>query len=181
MCDHCASTDGARRAQNCALYTSVCFVVSVPLFAMCSRLFMSVCRSQMFVNMRCRIHSLYRLQRTGCSPSETWAKDCAGYCSSSSSCHQNLFVLVDRKREQCGKNPSTNLGYERQRVRRQCSFPVALSVARTRVRLFLFLPRTNLRFNISAQAEWCVLLAVTKSETYLALPRISGNAVALLG
>ena len=24
----CASTDGARRAQNCALYTSVCFVVS---------------------------------------------------------------------------------------------------------------------------------------------------------
>ena len=23
----CASTDGARRAQNCALYTSVCFVV----------------------------------------------------------------------------------------------------------------------------------------------------------
>ena len=60
MCDHCASTDGARRAQNCALYTSVCFVVSVPLFAMCSRLLMSVCRSQMFVNMRCRIHSLYR-------------------------------------------------------------------------------------------------------------------------
>ena len=60
MCDHCASTDGARRAQNCALYTSVCFVVSVPLFAMCSRLFMSICRSQMFVNMRCRIHSLYR-------------------------------------------------------------------------------------------------------------------------
>ena len=61
----CASTDGARRAQNCALYTSVCFVVSVPLFAMCSRLFMlcvkmyAVCRSQMFVNMRCRIHSLY--------------------------------------------------------------------------------------------------------------------------
>ena len=65
MCEHCASTDGARRAQNCALYTSVCFVVSVPLFAMCSRLFMlcvkmyAVCRSQMFVNMRCRIHSLY--------------------------------------------------------------------------------------------------------------------------
>ena len=29
----CASIDGARRAQNCALYTSVCFVVSVPLFA----------------------------------------------------------------------------------------------------------------------------------------------------
>ena len=61
----CASTDGARRAQNCALYTSVCFVVSVPLFAMCSRLFMlcvrmyAVCRSQMFVNMRCRIHSLH--------------------------------------------------------------------------------------------------------------------------
>ena len=61
----CTTTDGARRAQNCALYTSVCFVVSVPLFAMCSRLFMlcvrmyAVCRSQMFVNMRCRIHSLY--------------------------------------------------------------------------------------------------------------------------
>ena len=35
MCEHCASTDGARRAQNCALYTSVCFVVFVPLFAMC--------------------------------------------------------------------------------------------------------------------------------------------------
>ena len=63
MCEHCASTDGARRAQNCALYTSVCFVVSVPLFAMCSRLFMSVCRSQMFVNMRCRIHSLYTPRR----------------------------------------------------------------------------------------------------------------------
>ena len=64
-CDvrHCASTDGARRAQNCALYTSVCFVVSVPLFAMWSRLFMSVCRSQMFVNMRCRIHSLYTPRR----------------------------------------------------------------------------------------------------------------------
>ena len=62
-CDvrHCASTDGARRAQNCALYTSVCFVVSVPLFAMWFRLFMSVCRSQMFVNMRCRIHSLYKI------------------------------------------------------------------------------------------------------------------------
>ena len=63
MCEHCASTDGARRAQNCALHTSVCFVVSVPLFAMWSRLFMSVCRSQMFVNMRCRIHSLYRSPR----------------------------------------------------------------------------------------------------------------------
>ena len=78
MCEHCASTDGARRAQNCALYTSVCFVVSVPLFAivvsvplfaMCSRLFMlcvrmyAVCRSQMFVNMRCRIHSLYTPRR----------------------------------------------------------------------------------------------------------------------
>ena len=61
-CDvrHCASTDGARRAQNCALYTSVCFVVSVPLFAMWFRLFMSVYRSQMFVNMRCRVHSLYK-------------------------------------------------------------------------------------------------------------------------
>ena len=61
-CDvrHCASTDGARRAQNCALYRSVCFVVSVPLFAMWFRLFMSICRSQMFVNMRCRVHSLYK-------------------------------------------------------------------------------------------------------------------------
>ena len=61
-CDvrHGASTDSARRAQNCALYTSVCFVVFVPLFAMWSRLFMSICRSQMFVNMRCRIHSLYK-------------------------------------------------------------------------------------------------------------------------
>ena len=67
MCEHCASTDGARRAQNCALYTSVCFVVSVPLFAMCSRLFMSVCRSQMFVNMRCRIHSLYIFHSAYCS------------------------------------------------------------------------------------------------------------------
>ena len=62
-CDvrHCASTDGARRAQNCALHTSVCFVVSVPLFAMWSRLRFAVCRSHMFVNMRCRIHSLYTL------------------------------------------------------------------------------------------------------------------------
>ena len=58
MCDHCVSTDGARRAQNCALYTSVCFVVSVPLFAMCSKLFMSMCRSHVFVNMKCKIHSL---------------------------------------------------------------------------------------------------------------------------
>ena len=55
----CASTDGARRAQNCALYTSVCFVLSVPLFAMCSRLFMlcvrmyAVCRSHLcIVNVR---------------------------------------------------------------------------------------------------------------------------------
>ena len=48
------------------LYTSVCFVVSVPLFAMWSRLFMSVCRSQMFVNMRCRIHSLYKRARVVC-------------------------------------------------------------------------------------------------------------------
>ena len=59
VCEHCASTDGARRAQNCALYTSVCFVVSVPLFAMCSRLFMlcvkmyAVCRSHLcIVNVR---------------------------------------------------------------------------------------------------------------------------------
>ena len=70
MCEHlCASTDGARRAQNCALYTSVCFLVSVPLFAMCSRLFMlcvrmyAVYRSQVFVNMRCRIHSLYQKRK----------------------------------------------------------------------------------------------------------------------
>ena len=61
MCEHCASTDGARRAQNCALYTSLCFVVSVPLFAMWSRLRFAVCRSQMFVNMRCRIYSLYTI------------------------------------------------------------------------------------------------------------------------
>ena len=59
MCEHCASTDGARRAQNCALYTSVCFVVSVPLFAMCSSMFMlcvkmyAVCRSHLcIVNVR---------------------------------------------------------------------------------------------------------------------------------
>ena len=59
VCRHCASTDGARRAQNCALYTSVCFVVSVPLFAMCSRLLMlcvrmyAVCRSHLcIVNVR---------------------------------------------------------------------------------------------------------------------------------
>ena len=60
-CEHCASTGGARRAQNCALYTSVCFVVSVPLFAMCSSMFMlcvrmyAICRSHLFVNMRCRV------------------------------------------------------------------------------------------------------------------------------
>ena len=55
----CTSTDGARRAQNCALYTSVCFVVSVQLFAMCSRLFVlcvrtyAVCRSHLcIVNVR---------------------------------------------------------------------------------------------------------------------------------
>ena len=63
MCDHCASTDGARRAQNCVLYASVCVMVSVPLFAMWSKMFMSVCRSQMFVNMRCKIHSLYTTRR----------------------------------------------------------------------------------------------------------------------
>ena len=58
-CEHCASTDGARRAQNCALYTSVCFVVFVPLFAMCSSMFMlcvkmyAVCRSHLcIVNVR---------------------------------------------------------------------------------------------------------------------------------
>ena len=28
-CDVCASNDGARRAKNCALYTSVCFVVQL--------------------------------------------------------------------------------------------------------------------------------------------------------
>ena len=59
VCEHCASTDGARRAQNCALYTSVCFVVFVPLFAMCSSMFMlcvrmyAVCRSHLcIVNVR---------------------------------------------------------------------------------------------------------------------------------
>ena len=65
----CASTDGARRAQNCAVFTSVCFVVSVQLFAMCSRLFMlcvrmyAVCRSllyhKMFVNIRCKMYCIY--------------------------------------------------------------------------------------------------------------------------
>ena len=40
-CDvrHCASTDGARRAQNCAMFASVCVVVFMPLFAMCSSMF----------------------------------------------------------------------------------------------------------------------------------------------
>ena len=71
---HCASTDGARRAQNCALYTSVCFAVSVPLFAMWFRLFMSVCRSQMFVNMGCRITFLYTFRLLGwmVSPLPSW-------------------------------------------------------------------------------------------------------------
>ena len=57
MCEHMCIN--RRRAQNCALYTSVCFVVSVPLFAMCSRLFMlcvrmyAVCRSHLcIVNVR---------------------------------------------------------------------------------------------------------------------------------
>ena len=51
----CASTDGARRAQNCALYTSVCFVVFMQLFAMCSRLLKlcvkmyAVCRSHLCI------------------------------------------------------------------------------------------------------------------------------------
>ena len=35
----CASTDGARRAQNCAMFASVCVVVFMPLFAMCSSMF----------------------------------------------------------------------------------------------------------------------------------------------
>ena len=34
----CASTDGARRAQNCAMFASVCIVVFMQLVAMCSRL-----------------------------------------------------------------------------------------------------------------------------------------------
>ena len=33
-----ASKDGAQRAQNCAVFTSVCIVVFMQLFAMCSRL-----------------------------------------------------------------------------------------------------------------------------------------------
>ena len=47
----CASTDGARRAQNCAMFASVCIVVFMQLFAMCSRLLKlcvkmyAVCRS----------------------------------------------------------------------------------------------------------------------------------------
>ena len=41
VCEHCASTGGARRAQNCALLASVCFVVFVSLIAMCSSMFMS--------------------------------------------------------------------------------------------------------------------------------------------
>ena len=68
----CASTDGARRAQNCALYTSVCFVVSVPLFAMCSRLFKlcvrmyAVCRSHLcIVNVReYEVQDTFPLQNT---------------------------------------------------------------------------------------------------------------------
>ena len=36
MCN--ASTDGARRAQNCAMFASVCIVVFMQLFTMCSRL-----------------------------------------------------------------------------------------------------------------------------------------------
>ena len=32
-----ASKDGAQRAQNCAVFTSVCIVVIMQLVAMCSR------------------------------------------------------------------------------------------------------------------------------------------------
>ena len=55
----CASTDGARRAQNCAMFASVCIVVFMPLFAMCSSMFKlcvrmyAVCRSHLcIVNVR---------------------------------------------------------------------------------------------------------------------------------
>ena len=55
----CASTDGARRAQNCAMFASVCIVVSMSLFAMCSSMFKlcvrmyAVCRSHLcIVNVR---------------------------------------------------------------------------------------------------------------------------------
>ena len=34
----CASTDGARRAQNCAVFASVCIVVFMQLVTVCSRL-----------------------------------------------------------------------------------------------------------------------------------------------
>ena len=70
----CASTDGARRAQNCAMFASVCIVVFMPLFAMCSSMFKlcvrmyAVCRSHLCIvkcslNVRCRIHSLYTTRR----------------------------------------------------------------------------------------------------------------------
>ena len=51
----CASTDGARRAQNCAMFAPVCIVVFMQLFAMCSRLFKlcvrmyAVCRSHLCI------------------------------------------------------------------------------------------------------------------------------------
>ena len=55
----CASTDGARRAQNCAMFASVCVVVFMPLFAMCSSMFKlcvrmyAGCRSHLcIVNVR---------------------------------------------------------------------------------------------------------------------------------
>ena len=65
----CASKDGARRAQNCAVFASVCIVVFMQLVAMCSRLFRlcvktdalfrnHLCIVKMFVNIRCRIYSL---------------------------------------------------------------------------------------------------------------------------
>ena len=93
MCEHCASTDGARRAQNCALYTSVCFVVFVSLFAMCSSMFKlcvkmyAVCRSLLcIVNVR-----EYEVQGTFPLHSEIDAREVLRFVWMQHLAYPNLF------------------------------------------------------------------------------------------
>ena len=69
----CASTDGAQRAQNYAVFTSVFIVVFMQLLTMCSRLlklcvkmyavFRSLLYHKMFVNIRCRMYCIYTPRR----------------------------------------------------------------------------------------------------------------------
>ena len=70
----CASKDGARRAQNCAVFTSVCIVVFMQLVTVRSGLSMlcvkiyavfrsHLCIIKMFVNFRCRMYSIHTPRR----------------------------------------------------------------------------------------------------------------------